>query len=61
MSIMCVTLGGIDIITKDITKPLDETGGVINEVNTSAGLPIRNKDAIFNILNLMFERNMILD
>jgi cyanophycin synthetase len=29
---------GIDLITKDITKPLDKTDGVINEVNTTPGI-----------------------
>jgi len=31
-------LAGIDIICSDITKPLQDTGGVINEVNTTPGL-----------------------
>ena len=57
MKIMDITIGGIDIITKDIKKPLAETGGVINEVNTCAALFIHNKAAIRNLLNLMFENN----
>lgn len=31
-------LSGVDVITTDITRPLSETGGVINEVNTNPGL-----------------------
>jgi cyanophycin synthetase len=57
MKIMNVTVGGIDIITKDINKPLAETGGVINEVNTAAGLDPHKKAAVMNMLNLMFEKN----
>lgn len=41
--IMDISLAGVDIITKDITKPLAETGGVINEVNTSPSLEIHYK------------------
>jgi len=33
-----VVLGGVDIITSDITKPFSETNAIINEVNTSPGL-----------------------
>ncbi len=33
-----IELAGIDIITTDITRPLEETGGIINEVNTTPGL-----------------------
>ncbi len=29
---------GIDVITKDITQPLEETGGIFNEVNTTPAL-----------------------
>ena len=57
MRIMDVTLGGIDVITTNIEKPLAETGGAINEVNTSPGLYVHNKDVIKNILSLMFEKN----
>lgn len=43
-----IVLAGIDIITRDIGRPLGETGGVINEVNTSPGLNLhyaaRNAD-----------------
>ncbi len=31
-------LVGMDIITRDISRPLDETGGVVNEINTTPGL-----------------------
>ena len=57
MRIMDVTLGGIDVITKNIGKPLAETGGAINEVNTSPGLFVHDREVIRNVLNLMFERN----
>ena len=33
-----IELGGLDLLTPDITRPLDEVGGVINEVNTTPGL-----------------------
>jgi cyanophycin synthetase len=56
MKIMDITLGGIDIITRNIDRPLAETGGAINEVNTSPGLIVHDNDVIKNILNLMFER-----
>ena len=36
--ILGIYLAGFDIITRDITKPLEETNGVINEVNTSPGM-----------------------
>ena len=29
---------GVDIITKDLAIPLEESGGVINEINTTPGL-----------------------
>jgi len=57
MKIMDITLGGIDVITKNIDRPLAETGGAINEVNTTPGLFVHNKDVIKNILNLIFEIN----
>ena len=58
MKIMGVTLGGIDIITKDISKSLAETGGTINEVNTDPALDIHGKDATIDLLNLLFEKNL---
>jgi cyanophycin synthetase len=33
-----VRLAGVDVITRDPTKSLDECGGVVNEVNTTPGL-----------------------
>ncbi len=47
--ILGVRLAGVDMITTDPGLPLQETGGVINEVNTTPGLhyhyQIRNRDA----------------
>jgi len=37
-AVIRVRLAGVDIITSDITKPLDVTGGVVNEVNTTPGI-----------------------
>lgn len=41
-------LVGVDLITPDITRPLKELGGVINEINTNPGLHhhylIKNKE-----------------
>lgn len=33
-----IELAGLDLITTDISKPLVETGGIINEINTTPGL-----------------------
>jgi cyanophycin synthetase len=33
-----IRLAGHDVITTDISRPLEETGGVFNEVNTTPGL-----------------------
>lgn len=41
--ILDIYLAGFDIITKDITKSLDETGGVINEVNTTPAIDVMYK------------------
>ncbi len=41
--ILNIYLAGFDIITTDITKSLDETNGVINEVNTSPGIDVMYK------------------
>jgi cyanophycin synthetase len=55
-----VALAGIDIITRDIGRPLSETGGVINEVNTSPGLRLhyaaRNGDPARDVA-----RELLLD
>ncbi len=56
MRIMDITLGGIDIITKNIEKPLAETGGAVNEVNTSPGLSNKKKEVVKRVLTLMFEQ-----
>lgn len=58
MKIMDVTLGGIDVITKDISKPLAEAGGVINEVNTGPSLDIHERTVSMNLLSLLFDKNM---
>lgn len=43
-----IDLAGIDVLTRDIARPLGETGGAINEVNTSPGIDVhyavRNAD-----------------
>ncbi len=46
-----ITLGGIDVITSDITVPLQQAGGVINEINTTPGLHHHS---------LVFEKDKIL-
>ena len=33
-----IELGGLDLLTSDIAVPLDQSGGVINEVNTTPGI-----------------------
>nr|HQU71074.1 hypothetical protein [Calditrichia bacterium] len=33
-----IDLLGVDLITPDVSRPLDEVGGVINEINTNPGL-----------------------
>lgn len=55
MGILDVTVGGIDIITRDITRPLGEAGGKINEVNTSPGLDGHGQDAIEVIVEGLYE------
>jgi len=56
MGIMGITLGGIDIITKDITKPLADVGGAVNEVNTSPALDIHDRATSMNVLKFLFNR-----
>ncbi|VAW91962.1 hypothetical protein MNBD_GAMMA22-2524 [hydrothermal vent metagenome] len=46
-----ITLGGIDVITTDISIPLQESGGIINEINTTPGLHHHS---------LVFEKDKIL-
>ena len=36
--VLKIRLAGHDVITTDISRPLDETGGIFNEVNTTPGL-----------------------
>ena len=38
ISVLDLKLVGVDLITPDITVPLDQCGGVINELNTTPGL-----------------------
>ena len=55
-----IALAGIDVITRDIGRPLGETGGVINEVNTCPGLHLhyaaRNADPARDVI-----REILLD
>jgi cyanophycin synthetase len=44
--ILDIYLAGFDIITSDISKPFNDTNGVINEVNTAPGI-----DAIYKVIN----------
>lgn len=44
--ILDIYLAGFDIITSDISKPLNETNGVINEINTTPGF-----DVIYKVAN----------
>ncbi|HQV30828.1 MAG TPA: cyanophycin synthetase [Calditrichia bacterium] len=37
-AIFNIDLLGVDLITPDVSRPLDEVGGVINEINTNPGL-----------------------
>jgi len=55
MGILDVAVGGIDLITKDITRPLGEVGGKINEVNTSPGLDGHGIDAIRTIVEGLYD------
>jgi cyanophycin synthetase len=55
MRIMDINLGGIDIITKDISKPLAESGGKINEVNTDPGLYGHGRAAVMKVVEGLFE------
>ncbi|MBI0584760.1 MAG: hypothetical protein ISF22_11135 [Methanomassiliicoccus sp.] len=50
------TLSGIDIITTDITKPLAESGGVINEVNTSPGLMFHDRATSMKVIDHLFDQ-----
>lgn len=52
-------LVGIDLITTDISRPLYETGGVVNEINTNPGLHhhylVKNKEEVANLAQAIFE------
>lgn len=54
-----IKLGGIDVITKDITVPLNEENGIINEVNTTPGLHhhilVAEKDEVLPIGQMVLE------
>lgn len=59
-----IVLGGIDIITKDISVPLQDSKGIINEINTTPGLHhhllVSNKEKVLPIgemiLNYIFNK-----
>gem|GEM_PF-2570377 len=55
MKIMDVRLGGIDIITKDISKPLSESGGKVNEVNTDPGLYGHGRPTVMRVVEHLME------
>jgi len=54
-----ITLGGIDVISKDISKPLKDVNGVINEINTTPGLHhhilVSEKDKILPIGEMILD------
>jgi len=51
--IFSLQLLGVDLITPDVTRPLKDVGGVINEINTNPGLHhhylVKNPDADVDI------------
>ncbi len=53
ISVLDLKLVGVDLITPDITVPLEDCGGVINELNTTPGLHhhdlVFEKDQIINV------------
>lgn len=53
-----VVLGGVDIITQDITKSFKISGAVLNEVNTSPGLSTRdtNDEQYCNMPELILKK-----
>jgi len=55
MRMMGISIGGIDIITKDITRPLAEAGGVINEVNTHPGMAGHGRAAVMEVVRRYFD------
>jgi len=54
-----IRLAGHDVITPDISRPLAETGGVFNEVNTTPGLQhhylIDHPDQAFPVMERLLE------
>jgi cyanophycin synthetase len=54
-----IRLAGHDVITTDISRPLGETGGVFNEVNTTPGLQhhylIDDPDCVFPVMDRLLE------
>jgi cyanophycin synthetase len=54
-----IRLAGHDVITTDISRPLDETGGVFNEVNTTPGLQhhylIDDPRRVFPVMDRLLE------
>ncbi len=54
-----IQLAGVDILTTDISRPLQETGGIINEVNTTPGLHhhylIKNEDQAVPVANIILD------
>ncbi|GAB4340047.1 MAG: hypothetical protein Kow0037_25640 [Calditrichia bacterium] len=55
-----IRLAGIDLQSTDISLPLDESRGVVNEINTTPGLHhhylIAEKDKIIPVAKLILER-----
>ncbi len=66
LSVFDVKLAGVDLITPDISVPLEECGGVINEINTQPGLHhhdlVAEKDdrvpLAARLLDYLFFRNL---
>ncbi len=54
-----ITLGGIDVITQDISKSLAEVNGIINEINTTPGLHhhilVAEKDEILPVGSMVLD------
>jgi glutathione synthase/RimK-type ligase-like ATP-grasp enzyme len=54
-----IQLAGIDVMTEDITRPLSEANGVINEVNTTPGLHhhylVFNEDEITPVASMVIK------
>ncbi len=54
-----ITLGGIDVITQDISISLEDANGIINEINTTPGLHhhilVSEKDKILPVGKMVLE------